>query len=234
VDTRNIPVEHIYPNNWNPNRQKQTTFEKEKESIRKFGMIDPLLVRDLTTDGVPRFEIIDGEHRWRASKDVGLDAIPCVITHFDDETARRLTITMNELRGDADPILLAEMLSDLTESVEVNDLLSTMPWSEKQLSNILEVASLDLDELAQDDIILPGEDESEEWVSLAAIFGRKQMPRDAAALVESEVDRLAGYYGLTRSNRFQALEIMAAHSAQTPLEEADPRAKVKGLDAEAD
>ena len=195
-------------------------------------MIDPILVRDLSADGKPRYEIIDGEHRWRASKDIGLEEIPCVITHFDDETARRLTITMNELRGDADPILLAEMLSDLRVTVDVDDLLSTMPWSEKQLDNILEVASLDLDELAQDDIVLPGEDDSEEWISLAAIFGRKQMPRDAAALVESEVDRVSGYYGLTRKNRWQALEIMAAHSAQTALEEVDPRAKIKDFDGQ--
>jgi ParB/RepB/Spo0J family partition protein len=233
METRNIPVEDIYPNNWNPNRQKQTTFEKEKASIKRFGMIDPLLVRDLTVDGVPRFEIIDGEHRWRASKDVGLEEIPCVITNFDDETAKRLTITMNELRGDADPILLSEMLLSLKETVDVEDLLSTMPWSENQLQNILEVAEIDLEALATDDIVLPGEGDTDEWVSLAAIFGRKQMPRDAAVLVESEVDRLSGYYGLTRANRFQALEIMAAHSAQTPLEEADPRAKVKGLEEDA-
>ena len=222
MENKILDIGKVYPNNWNPNRQTKNIFDKEKESIRQFGMIDPVLVRE-AADG--QYQIIDGEHRWRACKELGLTEIPCVIVDVDEGVAKRLTVTMNELRGSADPVLLSEMLAELSVAVPIDDLLSTMPYSREQLDNIIEVAKIDLDELADRDIVLPGEGEDGEWVSLSALFGKKQMPRDAAAVVESEIDRLAGYYGLTRYNRWQALEIMAVHSAQTPLEESDPRTR---------
>lgn len=218
--TKSISVELLYPNNWNPNRMSQTIYQKEVESIRRFGMIDPVLARE---QGEGKYQIIDGEHRWRACKELGYKEVPCVVIDVDEPTAKRLTITMNELRGDADPILLSEMLADLKMEVDVADLLSTMPFSEEQFENILEVSKINLDELANKDITLPGEGDDDEWVTFASLFGRKALPKAAAAVVEAEIDRLAAYYGLTRSNRWQAVEIMAVHSAQTPLMEIDPR-----------
>jgi ParB family chromosome partitioning protein len=197
-------------------------FEKEKESINRFGMIDPVLVRPLP-GGEDSYQIIDGEHRWRACKDLGHEEIPVVIIDVDEPTAKRLTITMNELRGDADPILLSEMLANLKKELDVEDLLSTMPYTADQLENIIDVASIDLDELANRDITLPGEGEEDDWVTLASLMGRKAVPKDAAVVIEAEVDRIAAYYGLTRGNRWQALEIMAVHSSQEPLTEQDPR-----------
>ncbi len=61
-----VEVGKLHPNPWNPNRQDARTFEAERESIRNYGFIDPVTVREHPTIN-GEFEIIDGEHRWRAA-----------------------------------------------------------------------------------------------------------------------------------------------------------------------
>jgi len=52
----------------------QAMYAKAIASIREFGFVDPITVR--TVDG--RYQIIDGEHRWRAAKDEGITTVPIV------------------------------------------------------------------------------------------------------------------------------------------------------------
>ena len=50
-------------------------YAKALESIEHYGFIDPLLVRQVSET---IYQIIDGEHRFRAGSDLGLDEFPCV------------------------------------------------------------------------------------------------------------------------------------------------------------
>lgn len=87
-----VPVESLYPNNWNPNRMNEREFELLMLSIEEDGYTQPVLVNQ-------KNKIIDGEHRWRAAAALGFDEIPVVRVNMGDVQARISTIRHNIARG---------------------------------------------------------------------------------------------------------------------------------------
>ena len=74
----------------------QYELDKLADSIATNGIIQPLAVRKLP-DG--KFEIIAGERRFRAAKQVGLRRIPCVIHTVDEQTCAVISLTENIQRS---------------------------------------------------------------------------------------------------------------------------------------
>ena len=74
----------------------QYELNKLADSISANGIIQPLAVRKLP-DG--KYEIIAGERRFRAAKQVGLRRIPCVIHTADEQTCAVLSLTENLQRS---------------------------------------------------------------------------------------------------------------------------------------
>ena len=66
------------------------------DSIAANGIIEPLAVRKRENG---KYEIIAGERRYRAAKQVGLRRIPCVIHTADEQTAAVLSLTENLQRS---------------------------------------------------------------------------------------------------------------------------------------
>jgi len=81
-----IPLSKIVPNKINPNNMSSGTFDKLKKSILKFGVMNPLIVRKVNDS----YEIIDGEHRFKASKELQMNSLLCKILDniSDDEVAK--------------------------------------------------------------------------------------------------------------------------------------------------
>jgi ParB family chromosome partitioning protein len=108
-----IAVDQIRPSH----QQVRTRFEAEPlgelaESIRRHGVLQPLLVRRLT-DG---YELIAGERRWRAARLAGLSAVPAVVRSDAGNDAQLvLGLIENLQRSDLDPIEEAGGLRRLTE-----------------------------------------------------------------------------------------------------------------------
>ena len=65
--------------------------EELSESIREFGVIQPLLLRK----NADRFEIIAGERRWRAAKMAGLRVVPAVIRDCEEKEMAELALIEN-------------------------------------------------------------------------------------------------------------------------------------------
>jgi hypothetical protein len=126
-------------NPWNPNRMTAAMFAKALESIELYGFIDPILVRE--SGG--RYQIIDGEHRWRAGITLGISSFPVVcIDGVDDATAKKLTIVMNELHGQADPQKMGDLLNEILSDTSLDDLLVALPYDESILAGYLGQVSL--------------------------------------------------------------------------------------------
>jgi ParB family chromosome partitioning protein len=108
-----VAVDQIRPSH----QQVRTRFDAEPlgelaESIRRHGVLQPILVRRLA-DG---YELIAGERRWRAARLAGLTAVPAVV-RFDDGNDAQLVLGLieNLQRTDLDPIEEAGGLKRLTE-----------------------------------------------------------------------------------------------------------------------
>lgn len=108
-----IDVDQIRPSR----QQVRTRFDAEPlselaESIRKHGVLQPLLVRRLM-DG---YELIAGERRWRAARMAGLASVPAVVRKdAQSDEALVLGLIENLQREDLDPIEEARGLERLTE-----------------------------------------------------------------------------------------------------------------------
>jgi ParB family transcriptional regulator, chromosome partitioning protein len=108
-----IAVDQIRPSH----QQVRTRFDAAPlgelaDSIRRHGVLQPLLVRRLI-DG---YELIAGERRWRAARLAGLAAVPAVVRQDAGNDAQLvLGLIENLQRSDLDPIEEAGGLKRLTE-----------------------------------------------------------------------------------------------------------------------
>lgn len=90
-----------------PNRdQPRKVFSEEAlnelaDSIREHGVLQPLLVRPLSTGG---YQLVAGERRWRASRMAGLREVPVVIRDMDEEQAMEIALIENLQREDLNAI----------------------------------------------------------------------------------------------------------------------------------
>ena len=89
--------------------QPRTNFVQEKiyeltESIRELGIIQPITVRKL---GYNKYQLISGERRLRASKELKLKKIPCYIRIANDEQMLEMALVENIQRENLNPIEIA-------------------------------------------------------------------------------------------------------------------------------
>lgn len=94
-----VEVARLRPNPWNTNSVGAQNFEKLKGSIEKLGFFKPILAREL--DG-GQFEILGGEHRWRAAMEQGISTVPVIsVGKISDLVAKQMSLVDND---DADRV----------------------------------------------------------------------------------------------------------------------------------
>lgn len=112
---KEIKLNKFKENPWNPNEMTERTFNHLKKEYKRVGFLQPILARPIGD----YYEIIDGEHRWKAAKLLGLDTIPAVIVELTDEQAKITTLNMNSIKGSNNPIKYAELLIDLEKKYDI-------------------------------------------------------------------------------------------------------------------
>ena len=97
-----LPIEKIEPRADQPRKHfDPEALEMLAESIRTYGLIQPITVRPL--DG-GFYQIIAGERRWRASRMAGLKEVPVRILTADEQRAMEMALVENLQREDLNPI----------------------------------------------------------------------------------------------------------------------------------
>jgi ParB family chromosome partitioning protein len=97
-----LPIAHLRAGPYQP----RTTFEDLDtlvESIRQFGLLQPILVRPVAGDA-SSYEIIAGERRWRAAQEAQLHDVPVVVRPFDNLEALQIALIENLQRTDLSAI----------------------------------------------------------------------------------------------------------------------------------
>jgi len=122
-----IPIDLIDPNDYNPNVMPDSRFNALKTSIDTLGLGQPIMVRP--KEG--RYEIIDGEKRWTACKDLGWERVPCQIADIkDDKYAMALSLATNKLAGFSRVDVLVPLLNRLVNEVGEKELRSLTGWQD--------------------------------------------------------------------------------------------------------
>lgn len=135
------PVE-LRPNPWNTNVVGSENEMKLDESIRKFGMFKPVVVRELP-DG--SLEILGGEHRAASAARIGLPVIPVFnLGKIDDTQAKQIGLVDNGRYGNDDTLQLAALLKEIGS---VEELESFLPFSDQEFNSIMAAGEINLDDL---------------------------------------------------------------------------------------
>ena len=107
---RMIPIEKIDPNPHQA-RCELGNIKELQDSIRSKGILEPILVRSKGS----RFEIIAGERRFVASKNIGLKELPCIDMDVEDNEAMEIALIENLQRKDLDIFEEADGLQALAD-----------------------------------------------------------------------------------------------------------------------
>lgn len=110
---RELALEDLVPGQYQPRtHMDEGALYELAESIKKQGVMQPLLVRPLQAG---RYEIIAGERRYRASKLAGLAVVPVLVREVDDHAAAAMALIENMQREDLNPLEEARGLQRLVQ-----------------------------------------------------------------------------------------------------------------------
>lgn len=105
-----IKISEIKPNSDQP-RSVLGDLSGLKRSIQTKGIIEPIVVRKLGDF----YQIISGERRFMAAREIGLDEIPCIVREADDAETLEVALIENLQRKDLTPFEESDGLRQLVE-----------------------------------------------------------------------------------------------------------------------
>lgn len=156
-----VDIDKVVPNRWNPNIQEKAIFEKQKKSIDELGFLGSILVRRINHTACD-YEILDGEHRWKAAKEQGYTQIQveCFIDDLSDSDAQLLTILLNNLHGKDDVFKRAKILEALSERQ-----LQLLPFTQEEIEHEKKFVNFNFSQYEQE-----GEDMPEREFALVIVL----------------------------------------------------------------
>lgn len=96
-----VDINLIEPNPDQPRTSfKQEDLEELASSIKKNGLLQPILVREIQG----KYQIIAGERRWQACKSLGMQKVPVRVRDAGDDETIILALVENIQRSDLNPI----------------------------------------------------------------------------------------------------------------------------------
>ena len=143
MKTVDISLSELRPAPWNPNQMDERMMERLRESISRYGLVEPLVVRPLDDS---LCEVLSGNQRLRVLQAMDLKAVPCVVVELNDSKAMLLAQALNSLRGEDDLALKGALLKEILSSVSEDEILSLLPETTKSLKSLSLINEMDLAE----------------------------------------------------------------------------------------
>jgi ParB family chromosome partitioning protein len=140
---QNVFIKDINPNPDQPRRIfEQTSLNELAESIKQYGVLQPLLVTPNKKPG--KFTIIAGERRWRASKLAKLDKVPVIVRTSAELEQLEIALIENMQRVDLTPLEQAASINRLHDLFHVSyeDIAKKLGKAISTVSNILRLLQL--------------------------------------------------------------------------------------------
>jgi DNA modification methylase len=123
-----VPILDLNPAKYNPRKWDQVAIKNLSESVRRFGLVDPIIVNG---SDERRNTVIGGHFRLKVAKDLNFKEVPVIYLNIpSEEKEKELNLRLNRNTGDWDWDLLAEF--DET-------ILSDIGFSSEELDDIFEI-----------------------------------------------------------------------------------------------
>ena len=144
-----IKIEQIKPNRAQPRADfDNNSIIRLADSIRRYGIIQPLTLRKVADEEPPLYELIAGERRLRAAKLLGHLTVPCIIVEVDERMSAEMAIIENLLREDLNMFEQAQGFRQLIENYGLTqaDVARKMSLSQSAVANKLRLLRLSCEE----------------------------------------------------------------------------------------
>lgn len=103
-----VAISSLKPAEYNPRRMTVDQHDRLKESIEKFGLVDPIIVNN----HADRENIVIGGHqRLKIAQELGMENVPVVYVDLDEDRERELNLRLNKNNGEWDYDMLANHFS---------------------------------------------------------------------------------------------------------------------------
>lgn len=189
-----VNITKVEPNREQPRKNfDEDALEELAESIKQFGLLQPILVQDRKT----YYEIIAGERRWRAAKKAGLKEVPVIIKNLTEQEIVEISLIENIQREDLNPIEEAQAYKRLlTEfNLKQDEVAERVAKSRTAVTNSMRLLKLcdNVQQMIIDGMISTGharalisiEDTEQQYVIAQQIFDEKLSVRDVEKLVKN-------------------------------------------------
>ncbi|QUX29182.1 ParB/RepB/Spo0J family partition protein [Nocardiopsis akebiae] len=140
-----VELSSIIPNPRQPRKYfDDQALEELRDSISEVGLLQPIVVRKLEGDGGPRYELIMGERRMRASKEAGLTRVPAIVRSTDDDELLRDALLENLHRQELTPLEEAAAYKQLLDDFGAThgELAQRIGRSRSHITNTLRLLTL--------------------------------------------------------------------------------------------
>ena len=127
-------IKDLKPATYNPRQISTKQYKDLKESIKKFGLVDPIIENKDNTE-------VGGHQRLKICKELKHIEIDCVVLDLSKEEERELNIRLNKSGGEFDMDILANEF-DIDELVD---------WGFKEIELGLNIDKIDIEEESKND-----------------------------------------------------------------------------------
>lgn len=140
-DITNLEINKIVANK----NQPRINFNEEEmlsmiASINENGILQPILVRPENGN----YEIVAGERRWRAAKEVGLKMVPVIIKKITKDKSLELALIENLQREDLNPIEKAKSYDRLLKNHQLtqDEVAKKLSINRSSVANVIRLLEL--------------------------------------------------------------------------------------------
>lgn len=130
LQTVYVSIDELIKADYNPRKWDEKALSDLKESIKRFGIVDPAIVNSAKNR---KNVVIGGHMRIEAAKALGLKEMPVIYLDISDiEKEKELNLRLNKNQGEFDFTLLANFAEDLLQDVGFNseELDSIFDWDD--------------------------------------------------------------------------------------------------------
>lgn len=196
-----IAPEYILPNLYQPRKFfDEDAINELAQSIKAYGIIQPLSVRKM---GENNYELVAGERRLRAAKQLGLNEVPVILVDITDKDSAAIALLENLQREDLNYIEEAEAYFNLVQdhSYTQEQLAEVIGKKQSTIANKLRLLKLSADIrkiLLENKLterharaLLKLPEESLQLKVLDIVLKKKLNVKDTEILIEKELKKLA-------------------------------------------
>lgn len=179
---KRIPIDKIDINVFNANIVPDKIMKLLEKSIERDGFVQPILVRPVSNN---RYELIDGEHRYRILKSKDEKEIEAVILEKDEDQAKLLSLIMNR-HGEFDTLKLAGVLHNIGKEYTPEQIEELLGYDKIEQISFDDVLNFDFK-----DLVKPlKDDESENYELFMVDLTEEQLEiLNEACLLTGNIDK---------------------------------------------